>query len=104
MPVILNQEILPAQDMLSDRLTKDKCSNYKSNKFLFPSTKDSLDHIAGYHSTNDVTKQAGLSTTLSATAVRHRASTIHADPGMSVVQKQLFFEHMGHGAAVNNDV
>ena len=103
-PVISNKEILPALDMLSDPLTRDKCGIHKSNKFLFPSTKGSLDHVAGYHCINTVTKQAGLSTRLTATAMRHRASTIHADSGMSEVQKQLFFEHMGHGAEVNKDV
>ena len=63
-----------------------------------------MDQVAGYHCINTVTKQAGLSTRLTATAVRHRASTIHADSGMSEVQKQLFFEHVGHGAGVNKDV
>jgi hypothetical protein len=41
---------------------------------------------------------------LTATAMRHRVSTLYAGIEMSETDRQLFYKHMGHSGAINEHV
>ncbi|XP_077976766.1 uncharacterized protein LOC144432471 [Styela clava] len=103
-PVLVPPDCDSALDMLANsEIRKDSDINIR-NMFLFPSTKQFLDHCSGWHSVKNVVDAAGVDPHITATAMRHRASTLYASLEISEDQRLVFFKHIGHTEDINKNV
>lgn len=99
-PVIITSDLIDALNILSDKAIRCSCGINPENKFLFPSKSGSLSHVSGYYA-NKQLSSSNISGLMTATKMRHRAATLHANMGKTSKEKQEFFEHMGHEGEVN---
>ncbi|KAK7487420.1 hypothetical protein BaRGS_00021382, partial [Batillaria attramentaria] len=80
----------------------------ESNEFLFPNTCSSHDHVSGYNCIKAVTAAMGdrlkKPNLLIADKFRHRASTLFALLDLPEQERESWYRHMGHSAAINKDV
>ncbi|KAK7489172.1 hypothetical protein BaRGS_00019550, partial [Batillaria attramentaria] len=80
----------------------------ESNEFLFPNTCSSHDHVSGYSCIKAVTAVMGdrlkKPNLLIADKFRHRASTLFALLDLPEQERESWYRHMGHSAAINKDV
>ena len=77
-----------------------------NNKYVFPYSQQSLDHVCGWKEMKSVCKLAGVvqPQLINANKIRHRAATIHAGLAASEQQRKAFFRHMGHSQRVDEQV
>lgn len=71
-----------------------------NNDFLFPST-NSTSHCSGWAATNECCRSAGITVNITATNQRGRMSTLYAALDVPYRNRELFYQHIGHSAAVN---
>lgn len=78
----------------------------KLNKYIFPYTQGSIDHVIGWKEMKTMCAEAKVefSNLITANKVRHRAATIHAGLAVSSQQKQAFLRHIGHSQKVDERV
>ena len=76
------------------------------NPYVFPFTQNSLDHASGWHCVHEVCVNAKITEPrrLTATKMRHRASTLYALQEVPQANREAFFRHMGHSKEVNEEV
>ena len=76
------------------------------NPYVFPMTMNSLDHASGWHCVHEVCEAADVQSPnrLTATKMRHRASTLYAMLEVPERERQAFYNHMGHSEEVNRNV
>ena len=98
------KDLIKILDVLSDQHMRLKCGIDAENKFLFASTGGSINHAQGYNCIRKVTADAGVTTNLTATKMRHRAATVFAGIEMPESERLLFYNHMGHSEDVNKNV
>ena len=55
-----------------------------------------LHSVKGWYCTEKICKDANAPNALTATEIRHRASTIFASTDASEPEMEAFYEHMGH--------
>ena len=88
-------------------IERNNCSIHPENVYLFPNTKNSLDHASGYHCLRAVVKQVPnlkKPNLLIADKFRHQVSTIFASLELPTEQQNSFIRHMGHSEAINRNV
>ena len=75
----------------------------EKNQYLFALTQKSLEHANGWQAVHKVSVQANISnvTRLTATKMRHRASTFYAMQDIPENSRAAFYNHMGHSKDVN---
>jgi integrase len=111
-PVLFPEDVVKGLQKLV--ALRDEVSINKDNKFLFAATRGSTRPVLGNQCISAVCLAAGIADTnrvtgakeesrVTATKVRHRASTIYA--GLDVPEKDrvTFYKHMGHSAQINAD-
>ena len=80
----------------------------KDNEFLFPNTCNSRDHVSGYSCIKAVAGAMGdqlkRPKLLIADKFRHRASTLFALLDLPEQERESWYRHMSHSAAINKDV
>ena len=78
----------------------------KNNPYVFPMTMNSVKHASGWHCVNEVCGYADVSnpTRLTATTMRHRASTMYAMMEVPDGEREAFYSHMGHSEHINKNV
>ena len=103
-PIIIINELVHVLDLLADSEIRIKAGINPSNKFLFPSTRGSLDHVQGNDCIQKVATEAGASKNITATKMRHRAATMFANLEMPEKDREFFYSHMGHSSEVNENV
>jgi hypothetical protein len=85
------------------------------NKYLFPATRGSTMHVFGNQCIAAVCESAGVNeydrltgakevSRVTATKMRHRASTVYAALDVPEKDRRAFYKHMGHSADINSDV
>jgi hypothetical protein len=76
------------------------------NPYLFPYTQKSDGFVSGWHSVHEVSSAAGVQfpARLTATRMRHRASTLYALEDVPDKERDAFYRHMGHGKGINEAV
>ena len=85
------------------------------NKFLFPATRGSTRPVMGNQCIAAVCQAAGIqaaervtaakeSNKITATKMRHRASTIYAGLDVPEKDRKAFYVHMGHSAEINANI
>ena len=103
-PVLIPNDCKGALKVISDVKTRGDCGVNPENFYLFPNTQNSLDHRSGWHATKEVCLKSDVPTTLTATQMRHRASTFYALMDVDEHERTAFYQHMGHSADMNREV
>lgn len=75
----------------------------KNNKYLFAAGRNSMDHILGSQAISKVCEAVDV-VNVTATGMRHRASTLYALEDLPEGKREAFYRHMGHDEAINRDV
>ncbi|XP_022098212.1 uncharacterized protein LOC110983333 isoform X2 [Acanthaster planci] len=74
------------------------------NKYVFPYTQRSLEHVNGWAELKKVTKMIPNlkdPEKVTATRCRHRASTLYALLDIPERDREIFYRHMGHSSEIN---
>ena len=73
---------------------------------MFPCIHNSDSHISGWHSVQKVCNDAQVQQQhkMTATSMRHRASTLYASMDVPESERVLFYKHMGHSALINANI
>jgi hypothetical protein len=112
-PVLIPEDLVPGIQKLVG-LRKDISINPK-NKYLFAATRGSTMHVYGNQCIAAVCAAAGVmnaermtgaqeESRVTATKIRHRASTLYVALDVPEKDRQAFYKHMGHSAEINADV
>jgi len=103
-PVLIPMDCVPALRKLVEMRTEVGIS--PANKYVFPYSQQSLDHVCGWKELKHTCKLAGVEQPelINANRIRHRAATIHAGLAAPEQQRQAFFRHMGHSQRVDEQV
>ena len=78
----------------------------ENNHYLFPATHSSDSHVSGWYAVSRVCRDAHLvePDKITATNMRHRASTLYAGLDVPEKDRRLFYKHMGHAMEINENV
>jgi len=103
-PVLIAVDITDAMKLLVQ--VRDQCGVSSENAFLFPTTKSADGHADGCQSVHTTCINVGVSEPekLTATKMRHRASTFYALLDLPESEHRAFYSHMGHSKAINETV
>ena len=74
-----------------------------SNPYLFPSTRQSDFHLSGWHALDSICQGLPLEhrENICSTKNRHFISTIYSTMELPSHERESFYNHMGHSAAMN---
>lgn len=104
--VLIPEDCMNATHMLSSAEIRESAGVLTINRYLFPFTQLSAEHPSGWYCVNRVAKLAGVADVakMTATGMRHRASTMFAMLDVTDYERERFYEHMGHSAHINKNV
>lgn len=85
---------------------REKVGVNEKNHYLFPYTRGSMDHCVRSDCIAAISKAAKLTRpgTFTATTIRHRTTTIHAELEATDSERNLVFKHLGHSKEINATV
>ena len=100
-PVLIPIDLVPAIRKLV--AIRDIIGVAPDNPYVFANLQNSLDCVSGWHCVRDICLAAGVEnhSRLTATTMRHRASTLYALEDVPEHDRDSFYRHMGHGKDVN---
>jgi len=103
-PILIPLSSVPAIHLLVEK--RSQCNISSKNPYLFASLKSPDGHAVGWQAVKSTCIRAGIenSTLLTATRMRHRASTIYALQDVPKKERAAFYKHMGHSQAINETV
>ena len=106
--VIIPKDSIESLRKLADFKIQNDAGISKENKYLFPSTQGSKNHVSGWHALHNICIKIKVklqhSNKLTATSNRHQVSTLFAMLDLPLRDRELFYEHMGHSQATNQNV
>jgi hypothetical protein len=101
-PVIVPEDTVQALKKLTDATLRSQCGVNPDNLYLFPSTVSSESNVSGWHALSRACSAAGIKERkITATKMRHLASTMYASLEIPEAKRAAFYTHMGHSKAVN---
>lgn len=103
-PVIIPNDCWHALSLLSRTDARQDAGVNPQNEFLFPNTQNSMNHVIGFDCIARICEEAGLEKHLNATSMRHYVATEYALEDASKADRELFYKHMGHSEAINENV
>ena len=104
-PVIVPEDTIPALTKLADPDFRQECGVNANNSYLFPSTVSSESNASGWHALNRACIAAGIEPNkVTATKMRHYASTMFASLEVPEAKRAAFYSHMGHSRSVNESI
>jgi integrase len=105
-PFLVPRDTIAALDKLCDAETRNVSGISNRNRYLFPSTQGSADHVYGWYAVHKICLEAGVDnpTLMTATKMRHRISTLYAGLEIPEAQRAHFYKHMGHSGNINASI
>ena len=103
LPVFFPSMCEEVLEMLADYNIRQDAGVSASNEFLFAYTDASVEGAVGYNDIRDICREIGIST-ITATGMRHRASTALWGMDASDEQVNCFMEHIGHEKEMDKNV
>ena len=105
-PLLLPEDTLPALEKLANKEVREQAGIKADNNYLFASTRNSDDHVSGWHSLHNICAALPLknAANIKSTSNRHRISTLFAAMEMSKAERAYFYKHMGHTESINEQV
>ncbi|XP_065652453.1 uncharacterized protein LOC136079814 [Hydra vulgaris] len=102
-PIIIPPDTMPSLKKLADPIVCKEVDILQSNAFLFAITKQSEGYTSGWHSVHNIISVLSLKKpeNIKATSNRHRVSTLFSNLDLPKKDRELFYKHMGHSAAIN---
>ena len=102
LPVFFPANCTAALNMLADSNVREKgVSN--TNRCLFTYSEQSQDGLIGYNEIRNLCKQIGIEV-ITATGMRHRASTAFWSMDVSEEEIDCFMEHVGHHRNIDKNI
>ena len=103
-PILIPIDIMEALKILVN--VRSSCSVDNGNPYLFATTKSASGHADGWKSVRDTCIRAGVSypERMTATKMRHRASTYYSLLDVPENERKAFYTHMGHSREINETV
>jgi len=103
-PILIPIDIMEALKILVN--VRSSCSVDNDNLYLFVTTKSASGHADGWTSVRDTCIRAGVSypERMTATKMRHRASTYYSLLDVPENERKAFYTHMGHSREINETV
>lgn len=104
--VMFPDDCCDALRKLADPEIRQSVEISDKNIYLFPASHMSDSHVSGWYSVNRVCRDARLvePDKITATNMRHRASTVYAALDIPEKDRRLFYKHMGHGSLINEHI
>jgi len=104
-PFLVPADTVAALDKLCDGDTRAQSGVSATNKYLFPSTHHSADHVYVWYAVHGISTSAAVKQVdlIMATEMRHRVST-YVSLDVPQNQRQNFYRHMGHSADINASI
>lgn len=104
--VLIPEDCIAPLKLLADPMLRTTCGVHCANKYVFPFTQGSLDHLSGWQCLGTVAKEAQVEcpNKITATETRYLTSTMYAMLDVSPLERQRFFEHMGHSEEINKQI
>ena len=104
--VLFPDDCCNALRKLSDPEIRRSVDINENNHYLFPATHSSDSHVSGWYAVSRVCRDAHLvePDKITATNMRHRASTLYAGLDVPEKDRRLFYKHMGHAMEINEHV
>ena len=98
--------MIAAMEKLCDPEVRKSAGVIAQNKYVFPSTQSSNNHVSGWHVINNICAKLVLENRrlLTATKNRHRVSTWYAALELPQKERQFFYDHMGHSEQTNQSI
>ena len=104
-PVLVPMDLVPALEKMSDPNIRKDSGVREDNPYLFPSTLQSEGNVSGWHTISRVCSKAGVEQSLiTATKMRHLASTMYANLDIPDAKRSAFYKHMGHSSTINENI
>jgi len=104
-PVIVPTDTVPALQKIADVELRRECGILETNQYLFPSSLSSEGHVSGWHTISRVCERAGVQQSeITATKMRHLASTLYAGLDIPEAKRHAFYRHMGHSQSINENI
>ena len=103
-PVFIPPDLVAALEFLSSEEARNHSDVPTENKYLFPSTKGSDNHVSGWHSMLACCRKSNLNDHVNGTMNRHRVSTLVGALGLPESDRELAFQHFGHSGDVNRNI
>jgi len=104
-PVLVPEDTVPALRKLCYGVFRLQCGVNSQNEYLLSTTVSSELNVSGWHALNKVCSNAGVSSDkITATKMRHLASTLYASLNVPEAKWSAFYAHMGHSKAVNKTI
>jgi len=103
-PILIPVDVVDALKLLVE--VRPQCSTEIENPYLFATTKSKDGHADGWQSVRNSCVKTGIiqPDRLTATRMRHRASTYYALLDVSEKERNAFYSRMGHSEAINESV
>ena len=103
--VLMPEDTLPLLNQLVDPEIRRAAGVNPNNPYLFPHTQQSPTHVCGWKSLQRVLSKAGVAnpTTMTATAMRHRISTLYAALDVPEEERRHMYAHLGHSELINQN-
>lgn len=103
-PILIPLSAVSGIQKLVDK--RSSCNISTNNPYLFATVKSVDGHATGCQAIKATALKAGIinPSKLTATKMRHRASTIYALQDVSDQERKAFYKHMGHSQAINETV
>nr|XP_022289687.1 uncharacterized protein LOC111101473 isoform X1 [Crassostrea virginica] len=103
-PVLIPKDCWKALNVLVDTEVRRVAGVHTHNDFVFPNTKNSMGHVIGWDCVDRMSQEAGLEGRLNATGMRHFIATEYALLDVAPRDRELFYKHMGHSEAINENI
>ena len=103
-PVLIPKDCWKALNVLVDTEVRRVAGVHTHNDFVFPNTKNSMGHVIGWDCVDRMSQEAGLERRLNATGMRHFIATEYALLDVAPRDRELFYKHMGHSEAINENI
>lgn len=104
-PVTAPEDMVSGLNKIADTVFRLQCGIDAYNSYLCHSTDSSEFNVNGWHDLNQVCCAAGVEVSkITATKMRHLASTMYASLEIPESKRAAFYSHMGYSKRVNEAI
>lgn len=103
-PVFIPPDQISALTFLCNEESRRSADVNVKNDYVFPSTKQSLNHVSGWHSLMSTCKKSDIIVKINGTINRHRVSSLIGALGLPEHEQELAFQHLGHSGDINRNI
>jgi len=103
-PVFIPPDLVDALRFLCSVEVRKESRVSLQNKYVFPSTHMSDNHVSGWHALDICCKKCSLEGKITGTINRHRLSSLIGSMGIPESGQMMAFDHFGHSGDINKNI